>query len=114
MDTPMKKTFVGILVTAGLVLTSCGSNEPPAPSEAELRARACEAFATATPGVYETSEAMDILADPGSTTSQRRDAMSMMADKKRTWPYDCDLPSDKARFDKFFIDAKAKWAESDK
>lgn len=110
----MNKAY-GVLAAASIALLIGGcskAEESSAPTEAEIRANYCEVFASLTPGVLESSENISILSDPGSTTAQRTTAIQAQLGKQRTWPYDCELPSDKERFEKFMADAQLREAQT--
>ncbi|MGF7124012.1 hypothetical protein [Rhodococcus sp. BE178] len=110
----MKRTIAAIALSAAavLVLGGCSSSDD-GPSEDELRATACESFASITPGFYESSDAVSTLSDPGASTSDRVDALRAQLDQssssnKRTRPYDCNDARDAKWFDDFYASVVAE------
>lgn len=103
----MKRTISAVALSASvLVLGGCTSTDS-GPSDAELRETACESFAAVTPGFYESTAAVQTLADPSASTRDRTDAMNQQLDQMsgarlRTRPYDCDDPRDEKYFDDFY------------
>ncbi len=112
----MKRTVAAVLLAvSALTLGACGGEAPapsaPAssavPSPEQVRAQLCYGFAILTPGTLELSEAISVLADTGSSQYQRVEALkkananSGSSVQRRTDPYDCNSPSDQARFERY-------------